>query len=731
MMEADRKTHALRRRRYLWPRPLQQIALLSVTAISMLSQESVAQDPAASSSGGSDLELGGHENLIERREQVWANGDWADIHLHTYDYNGAGNRTEWIFQRLSGEVLENLRRTLYSYDTSADTTEVRYELWTGTDWETGSRDLYAYDAGNRTGILRQNWTDSVWVDSRRQQYTFDDAGNLIERTSQNWEETAWDTLGRDLYTHDADGRRVSWSTQRWTGTEWENIWRSLTSYHEEYMIVEVIDQSWTGTEWEDLVRKVFVYDESGNLEWTRSQEMRDGIRQLTWLSTFTYDEFGNLVEEMGHTWADPGWQEHSHTAYTHDASGNVLTETRRDWSGVEWEFRWRIVNTYEAAGAPDQVVLLDPADGATGVPSFVMLSWQPQDGTQFYHLQIDRDSSFAAPVVESDSIAFTTLTMADPLSYSTTYFWRVRAGVEDTTSDQSSLGYGLDTVFASQAKFEAALNRTGTATGSDFSGSYTTIFRGAHFSDDCAPEFVRTHDFHVSLPVSDERLRELLATIQPDTDEELHIVQDGGRLTLEGVHEVPVDKYWTSGWIDVDGSFQSLAGYYFDSLNYWIVGQAGKISGNSIEGVFASRLVLPDEEVSGSCTWAGEIVPNQQGKSSEMIFGAWSEVRSFTVAVGTATEGATSLPTEFALHPAYPNPFNPSTTIGFDLPRDENVRLTIYDALGRLVESLVNSHRSAGRYTVTWDAEELPSGVYFVRIEAGAFTTTQVINLVK
>jgi hypothetical protein len=112
-------------------------------------------------------------------------------------------------------------------------------------------------------------------------------------------------------------------------------------------------------------------------------------------------------------------------------------------------------------------------------------------------------------------------------------------------------------------------------------------------------------------------------------------------------------------------------------------------------------------------------------------FGEWSEERSFTTAVGTSAEVDAALPTEFALHPPYPNPFNPSTTVGFDVPQAEYVRLTIYDALGRLVESLVSGHQSAGRHTVTWNAEEVPSGVYFVRMEAGEYETTKTLTVAK
>jgi hypothetical protein len=117
--------------------------------------------------------------------------------------------------------------------------------------------------------------------------------------------------------------------------------------------------------------------------------------------------------------------------------------------------------------------------------------------------------------------------------------------------------------------------------------------------------------------------------------------------------------------------------------------------------------------------------------SKTAAFGPWSEVRWFIVAVGTAAENESTLPTEFALHANYPNPFNPSTTIQYDLPEAATVRITVFDALGRLVESMVIGHRSAGRYKVTWDADRVPSGVYIVRLVAGAFAQTRRILLLR
>ncbi len=90
------------------------------------------------------------------------------------------------------------------------------------------------------------------------------------------------------------------------------------------------------------------------------------------------------------------------------------------------------------------------------------------------------------------------------------------------------------------------------------------------------------------------------------------------------------------------------------------------------------------------------------------------------------------IPTEYFLSDNYPNPFNPVTTIEFSLPEDvENVKLTIYDALGKKIAELVNGKLDAGKYSYQWDASKLASGLYIYQLQTSKFTSTKKMLLMK
>lgn len=97
----------------------------------------------------------------------------------------------------------------------------------------------------------------------------------------------------------------------------------------------------------------------------------------------------------------------------------------------------------------------------------------------------------------------------------------------------------------------------------------------------------------------------------------------------------------------------------------------------------------------------------------------------------TPGDDAIGLPDQIKLQPNYPNPFNPTTNIQFELPVQEYVQLKIYDTIGRYVATLIDSELASGVHHITWDASSLSSGLYLIQLKAGNKFFTQKMTLLK
>ncbi len=89
------------------------------------------------------------------------------------------------------------------------------------------------------------------------------------------------------------------------------------------------------------------------------------------------------------------------------------------------------------------------------------------------------------------------------------------------------------------------------------------------------------------------------------------------------------------------------------------------------------------------------------------------------------------MPHNFFLGQNYPNPFNPTTAIQFSIPKSSFVTLQLADVLGKEIRVLISEQLQAGKYRINWNAEDLPSGVYFYRLKVGNFMNTKKTVLLK
>ncbi len=113
------------------------------------------------------------------------------------------------------------------------------------------------------------------------------------------------------------------------------------------------------------------------------------------------------------------------------------------------------------------------------------------------------------------------------------------------------------------------------------------------------------------------------------------------------------------------------------------------------------------------------------------VWGSWSNIFQFVTTCTGIGDPGSKIPDEFILYQNYPNPFNPATTISFGLPKYELVRLVVYNINGKEIVELINESKPAGNYSVVFEADYLPSGIYFYSINAGDFNETKKMVLLK
>jgi hypothetical protein len=122
--------------------------------------------------------------------------------------------------------------------------------------------------------------------------------------------------------------------------------------------------------------------------------------------------------------------------------------------------------------------------------------------------------------------------------------------------------------------------------------------------------------------------------------------------------------------------------------------------------------------------WA-ELIARGNGEGIDATNSYDSKIRELTClyeeSVEPRSDNKTLLPTQLKLEPAYPNPFNSTTSICYQLSVNSEVTLKIFDISGREVVTLVNGKLNAGYHTVAWEAN-VPSGIYICRMEAGSFS---------
>jgi hypothetical protein len=168
---------------------------------------------------------------------------------------------------------------------------------------------------------------------------------------------------------------------------------------------------------------------------------------------------------------------------------------------------------------------------------------------------------------------------------------------------------------------------------------------------------------------------------------------------------------------------------FIDTTNGWLFGNA------FYQGAIREIIY---RTTNGGYDWYQESVDLSKGLQDGIMidrYHGWAvsvdgSVLAYTP-ITALPENVDGIPTRFTLHPNYPNPFNATTSIGYEIPTRAEVRIVLYDELGRVVRVLVNQVHEPGRYQSALDGSSLGTGVYFYRMVAGSFVDTKQLLLIK
>jgi hypothetical protein len=165
--------------------------------------------------------------------------------------------------------------------------------------------------------------------------------------------------------------------------------------------------------------------------------------------------------------------------------------------------------------------------------------------------------------------------------------------------------------------------------------------------------------------------------------------------------------------------------YRSNGTDDWLSGWSDELLiDNSVDDIYSTGCVISDNVFHAVY---------DEGEEGNIYYGSWEIDSDGTLSMD---EENNTLPISNVLYDCYPNPFNPVTTLRYDIPEDGIVNITIYDMMGRVVSNLVSSQQNAGYKSIQWNAtnntgQPVSAGVYLYTIQAGEFRQTKKMVLLK
>jgi len=356
----------------------------------------------------------------------------------------------------------------------------------------------------------------------------------------------------------------------------------------------------------------------------------------------------------------------------------------------------------------------------------VTLKWNKLQGAIKYYIQLSTDQAFKS-IIKSDSTTADTLKTFNGLSINKRYYWRVQA--------KSSAGFGPWSVIWSFVTKIVLPGKVQTGYSTPYPNRADYIILSWN-------KVINADQYLVQTCVDTTFTNVFVSGSTSDTTKILHGFSSGQRYywRVQAINNVGGSGVWSNTW--TFSTILAPTNLVLQRSALTEITLTWTVNAVSADGYVIERKQSPQTSFSVLDTLKGngnEYVDKNAGQTKANTYRVKAYLQSTTsdysdeatLNISGVNGGGDGIPKEYSVSQNYPNPFNPTTTIKFALPQSAVTKIIVYDVLGREIQPLINKELKAGYHEVNFYASNLPSGVYFYRIQSGNFISTKKMILLK